>query len=348
MVRRGQKSTKERIRLALFFTFLFFLGVMLLALPRVSIPLMVAYIIYLITYPGVPALEKLGMGKLTAVITVFFSLLFFTIYPFAKAVPTITNEVENIQSYIPKIEKYLKTNYDSLKIEIYERSGFEIEDKYIFEGVEYGRKKTTDLLLSIPKFLASLLEWIFLIPLFVFFLLKDGESFKRIMLGLTPNSIFEKFYQLSHQFNKQLGDYIFAKFVEASIVGVIITSGLLILDVRFALLLGIIAAFTNIIPYLGPILGFVPALLFALAEYGASATLGGVVILYLIANAIDMVLVFPILVSKIVDLHPILVVMSVILGSQYFGVIGMVVSIPVAAAFKLIVEEIYHEVYDTR
>jgi putative permease len=65
----------------------------------------------------------------------------------------------------------------------------------------------------------------------------------------------------------------------------------------------------------------------------------------LIANIIDMGLVFPLLVSKIVDLHPIVVVASVILGSQYWGLVGMIVSIPLAAAVKLIFIELYREIY---
>jgi putative permease len=65
----------------------------------------------------------------------------------------------------------------------------------------------------------------------------------------------------------------------------------------------------------------------------------------MIANAIDIALIFPILVSKIVDLHPVLVILSVILGSQLMGVTGMVVSIPIAASIKLIVEEVYLEFY---
>ena len=145
-----------------------------------------------------------------------------------------------------------------------------------------------------------------------------------------------------------MGGYIFAKFIEATIVGTIITMGLYILDIRFFLLLGLIAAVTNIIPYVGPLLGSAPGIVLVMAEYGMGPTTGGVVLLYLIANAIDIASVFPILVSKIVDLHPIIVVVSVILGSQYFGLVGMIISIPVAAAVKLIIHEIYSEVYSAR
>ena len=338
-------NKRERIKLAFFFSMLFLCALLLLMMPRVSAPLIVGYVTYLIVSPAVPAIEKLGINRMGSILIVFSSLIFFSTYPFIKLVPTVSNEVENLQYYRPKIEKFIIEKYESGKIEIKERVGYEVDDKYFYEGIDWVRNASTDLLLNVPTLVASLIEWVFLIPLIIFFLLKDGVKFKRSFLRLIPNSIFERFYYLSHQFNRKLGDYIFAKFVEASIVGIIITSGLLIMDVRFALLFGLIAAFTNIIPYVGPILGFVPAALFAFAEYGVGATSGAIITLFIIANAIDMALVFPILVSKIVDLHPLTVVVSVILGSQWLGIIGMIISIPCAAALKLIAEEIYKEIY---
>lgn len=338
-------SKRERFKLV-FFTLTFIFGLLGLAvMPRVGIPLLLGYVIFLIVYPAVPTIEKLGINRTGAIWFVFSSMIFFSTYPFVKVVPTVTAEVENIQYYLPKIERYVTTKYREFRYEVKERTSFEIGDKYFFQALDWVRARSTSILLNVPKLLASLLEWIFFIPLIVFFLLKDGKTFKRGILKLTPNSIFERFYFLSHQFNKKLGDYIFAKFVEASIVGVTITSGLLILNVRFALLFGLLSAVTNIIPYVGPILGFIPALLFALAEYGSGTTLGAIIILYLVANAIDIAIVFPILVSKVVDLHPLTVVVSVILGSQWLGMLGMIISIPFAAALKLIAQEVYKEIY---
>src|SRR5690606_26699274 len=114
--------------------------------------------------------------------------------------------------------------------------------------------------------LTALFEWAIMVPLFVFFILKDGRAFKNLFLRITPNPIVEKVYYLINQFNRKFGDYILAKFIEASIVGIIITGGLLILGYPFAFLLGILAAITNILPYVGPFLGYIPALLIGLVD----------------------------------------------------------------------------------
>lgn len=348
MEARGSSSKKEWLRLLFFFGIILIFGGALLSLPRAAIPLTIAYVIFLIVNPALPTLAKLGMSKAVSITLLFVALLFFFIYPIVKVVPTITREAKEFKDNIPRIERYVEGQYGKTRAAIKERTGYEIPSKYVSEVIDVARKGTANFLLNLPQFLASFLEWILLVPLFLFFLLKDATKFKKSILRLTPNSIFERFYYLSHKFNSQLGDYIFAKFVEASIVGIIITSGLLILDIKFSLLLGLVAGMTNVIPYVGPVLGTIPAIVLGFAEYGTTPTTGAIVLLYLVANTIDIGIVFPLLVSKIVDLHPIVVVMSVILGSQFLGILGMVVSIPVAAAVKLIIIEIYNEVYSDR
>ncbi len=333
----------------IFFASIFLIGaIVLFTLPRLTIPLTLGYVLYLISKPAIPSLMKLKLSRTMSVLIIFVGMIFCTVYPVVKVVPIISNEVKNFQYYFPKVESYIKTEYKNVSSQVLERTGIEIGDKFVDDGIRLAKKSTASFLLNAPTILASVVEWIFLVPLFVFFLLKDGIKFKRLVLKLVPNSIFERFYFLSHQFNKQLGDYIFAKFIEASIVGFIITLGLLVMDIRFSLLLGIVAGVTNIIPYIGPVFGMIPAVIVGLAEYGFSPTFGAMMLLYLIANAIDIGLVFPILVSKIVDLHPIVVVVSVILGSQTMGIMGMVISIPMAAAIKLIFFEIYSEIYSSR
>ncbi|OFZ73264.1 MAG: hypothetical protein A2451_04910 [Bdellovibrionales bacterium RIFOXYC2_FULL_39_8] len=297
--------------------------------------------------PLMQRLERLGLSRTLAITLIFAAIVIITIYPIIKLLPILAEEAENFQYYIPKIEKFIGATYVNLRNEVYQRTGLELGDKTLIDLVTYLKDGSRNLLMNLPQYLASLLEWMLLVPLFLFFYMKEVESVKRAILRLTPNSIFEKFYFLSHQFNNQLGGYIFAKIVEASIVGIIITTGLWIMEIRFAFLLGLIAMITNIIPYVGPILGLFPAILLALAEYGISSNFWAVIILYAIANVIDLALVFPILVSKIVDLHPLLVVASVILGSQLLGVVGMVISIPMVAAIKLIIHEIYLEIYPT-
>lgn len=339
---------REFARTIFFITVLASLFIALASVPRVSAPLVVAYVITLMLRPLLPFLTRLGVPRTLAILTLLTSLVGLSAIPITKAVPVITDEAKNLQVHIPKVENYIRGRYAVLKDELRTRTGYDLNDAYLYEFLNNTNKTITTTLLMVPKYLATLLEWLFLVPLFAFFIMKDGLIFRDLLLRICPNSFFERFYSLTHEFGNKIGGYIFAKFIEASIVFVLISAGLWFLGVRFSVLLGIVAGVTNIIPYVGPLLGAVPALVFALAEYGSGGTFAAIFILYTIANAIDMAIVFPILVSRIVDLHPLVVVVSVILGSQSMGVIGMIISIPLAAALKLIILELYQAIYTKR
>jgi putative permease len=330
------------------FIFLIFLLIYFMAtLPRISMPLITSYIICLVVTPILKSLVKLGINKILSIILLLVGMSFFVVYPVVKLTPVVKNEFERFQNYIPTVESYLRKKYSKATEFVNNKTGFEFSDEYFNNGIEYTSKTLTNILLHTPNILASFIEWLFLLPFLIFFILKDSRTLGKKILKLVPNCIFEKTYYILHKFNQQVGNYIFAKVVEALIVGVIITSGLLILDVRFSLLLGFIAALTNIVPYLGPVLGFVPAIIVSLIEHDIGGTLYAVVILYSVANVIDLAFVFPLLVSRIVNLHPVIVVISVILGSQYMGVLGMIISIPFAAIIKLMFQEIYSELYES-
>lgn len=328
--------------------YIFFFSVLILStvalFKRLLVPIGIAYVLYAIISPLVPSFMKLGLSRRSSVILLFITFLFSTFYPIAKVIPTIIEESKNFQNYLPEIESSLKRPWEKTQTFIKTKTGFDFKI-YLEQSIDSIQRTITKFLLELPKFFASLLEWIFLIPLFVFFLLLDGRKFKIFLLKFIPNALFERTYYLTYKFNKQLGDYIFAKFIEAFIISFSITSGLLFLEIRFAFLLGLIAGITNIIPYIGPILGMIPCVVLVLAEHGMGTTLWSIISLYLLANAIDIIFIFPILVSKIVNLHLLIVVISVILGSQYLGILGMVISIPCVAAIKLVVTEFYKEIY---
>ncbi|MBT4792826.1 MAG: AI-2E family transporter [Halobacteriovoraceae bacterium] len=315
------------------------------SLSRIMIPFGFAYILSLMLKPIQKSFYSVELRKKGLSLLMLVGIAFVFSYPIIQGVKTVTEESHKIEYYLPKLEKYLREKYVSIQQEVKQRFNYEIKANPVNSLIEFGQENTKQLVIFLPKIIGSLLEWGIMIPLFLFFILKDERRVRFLFIKIVPNSIVERAYYLYHQFNTKFGDYIFAKAIEALIIGVIITTGLLIIGYPFAFLLGLLAAITNILPYAGPFLGFIPALIVGLVDQNPNTTLGAMIILYLVANIIDLALVFPVLVSKIVNLHPIVVVVSVILGSQFGGIVGMVISIPMAAFFKLLYQEIYLELY---
>ena len=329
-----------------FFLFILILIALLAySLPRIALPFGIAYIMALVFRPFKIALNSMSFSRKILAIMAILVLAFIVFYPLVYGVHTIANEASKLEFYLPKLENYLRVKYEVLRSQVYTSLNYEIKGNPVDEFIEYGKSFTKNFILQIPSFFTSFFEWIFIIPIFLFFIIKDGKAIRYTFMKMVPNPWVEKTYYLYYQFNTKFGDYIFAKFIEATIVGVIITLGLWIIGYPFAFLLGIVAGVSNIVPYIGPIIGFLPALVVGLVDQNPDTTLGAMAILYIVANMVDLALVFPLLVSKIVNLHPMMVIASVIIGSQFAGVVGMIISIPIAAFIKLLFVEIYRDLY---
>ena len=309
------------------------------------IPFGIAYILSLVLKPIQKSFYSVDFKRKGVTLIAVIGLGFIFSYPIIEIVKTVSVESHKVEYYLPKLESYLQKKYKEIKTEVEVRFNYEITTNPVDKLIEFGQENTKQIFVFLPKIIVSSLEWGLLIPLFLFFILKDERAVRFRFIKIVPNNIVERAYYLYHQFNTKFGDYIFAKSIEAVIIGIIITTGLLLLGYPFAFLLGVVAAVTNILPYIGPFIGYAPALIIGLVDQNPNTTLGAMTALYLIANIIDLALVFPVLVSKIVNLHPVVVVVSVIVGSQFGGVVGMIISIPMAAFIKLLFQEIYLDLY---
>lgn len=332
-----------RIKLFLFFFFLFGAIAFAILFPRLTLPFGFAYIIYLMAKP------------LTSILTTgsrrqrifFFSLLIlgvsFSLFPLFAAFYNIDTDFSKFSSHLPEVKSRLQDKFFLIKVYVFEKIGYRLNidpATFIIEKLETSGSLLLD---QIPNYLSSFFEWLLLVPMFLYFFFFQSKRFGASFMRSIPNSIFEKTYVLFSQFNTKFGEYIIAKFIEATILGTLITVALLVVGFPYPFVLGFLAGVTNILPYIGPVIGIIPALLVTLLSNDPNVSMVTMLVIYLGANLIDMILVFPLLVSRVVDLNPIIVVVSVIVGGQLGGVVGMIVIIPFIAFFKLLFEEIYKD-----
>lgn len=332
-----------KIKLILFFVLLFAAISFAILFPRLTLPFGFSYIIYLMTKP-LTAMVTTGSKRQRIF---FFTLLIlgvcFSLFPLFAAFYNIDTDFSKFSSQLPIIQKTLQDKYFVLKVFIFEKFGYRLNIDPVTFLVKKMETNGTLLLNQIPVYLSSFFEWMLLVPMFLYFFFFQSKKFASKFMEAIPNSIFEKTYVLFSQFNTKFGEYIIAKFIEATILGTIVTIGLLIIGFPYPFILGFVAGITNILPYIGPVIGVIPALVVSILSQDPNISMLAMAIIYLAANLIDMILVFPLLVSKVVDLNPIIVVISVIVGGQVGGVVGMIVIIPFIAFFKLLFEEIYKD-----
>jgi len=200
------------------------------------------------------------------------------------------------------------------------------------------------ILVETPKSALRLGSLIILVPLFSFFFLRDGNRILRACVALTPNRHFEMAHDLSYLVTRQMAHFIRGRILEAFIVGLVVTIGLSFTDIRYAPILGLFAGVTNLIPYIGPFVGVIPGILIALVDLGMGGQFWWIVIVYfLIAQVIvDICILIPILISRVSNLHPLWVFLAIIMGGQLYGVVGMIIGVPVASIIKIALLEIRH------
>lgn len=333
----------QAIKLVLFFFFLFTAIVFAVLFPRLTFPFGFSYIVYLMVRPFTLKLTT-GSKRQRFIYSLLMAIgLTFMLFPVFATLYNADTNFTNFYKQLPELQKILQEKFFVFKVHVFERFGVNITVdpvKYVISKME---SMGSLFLGQIPEYLSSVFEWFLLVPLFLFFFFRESRNFSRWFMEGIPNPIFEKTYVLFSQFNLKFGEYIIAKFIEATILGTLVTIGLLIIGFPYPFILGFIAGVTNILPYIGPVLGVVPPLLVALLSKDPNVSMLGMFIVMGVANLIDMVLVFPLLVSKIVNLHPIIVVVSIIVGSQLGGIAGMIVIIPFVAFFKLLFKEIYKD-----
>jgi putative permease len=317
-----------------------------LRIQNILISFILASVIYYLLAPIVNAIERTGTSRKLGVISLFLFIAVFLLLGLYLLFPVITNQISAFKDELPKfidgITKLALVTEQKLNAFSYNLYHIDSSKSIAAALSTFSRRAFEDL----PDLISSSLAVLVLAPFFAFFMLLDGQAVTKKILALVPNNYFEFALNLQHQMNVQLGDFIRARLLEAGIVGAVVWFGVTIIGFPYAVLLGAFAALTNLIPYIGPIIGGVPALLIALVNGVTGLELLILVAIYVIAQLIDNFLIIPLVVAKIVNLHPVTVVIVIIIGAQLAGILGMIISIPVACIIKLTVFEIYNHLVE--
>lgn len=336
----------EFAKLAFFLFVLLGVALIFIATPSLFPSALISVLLFFVFSPAIDALERKGLSRTTGVLGVFLVCGLLITFGLTKMTPRISQELDSIQRGSSRFSSDISQKLKIQETELLGRYAMFKDAKLTEKLLSWVKNSTEKLWQTAPNFASQLFMCMFLVPFLTFILLKDAHEIRRQLLKLVPNRYFETVYSLMSRILDEMGGFVAARILEAALVGGLVTLMCLVLGIPYAILLGVFAGATNAIPYLGPILGAIPGLLLAILEPAAPNQLLLVTIVYLIANVIDMLVIFPLVVAKIVDLHPVAVIVSVVLGSQLFGIVGMIVAVPLTSILKILIQELYSKVYN--
>lgn len=300
-------------------------------------PLATAVILSLVVLPLSIWMEKFMKRAWAAMIN---SLLLFGISIGLMAL--ISMQVRNFTEDWPKIQEQMAPKIEQLKTFALEHTPLDPED--INQSNEEDneamsasmRKKITAFLSGLSSFLANYL----LTFVYVFFLLNYREIFKNFLLRIMPNSKKESIKHTLSKSIKVAPQYLLGKLMLMGLLAILYSIGLGISGVDNFILVSVIAAILTLIPYVGNILGFTMAVAFGFLSSGDTAVLIGIALTFTITQFVESYVLQPFIVGDRVDVHPFFVIVSVIAGNLIWGIIGMILAIPVLGIIVVILHNI--------
>jgi len=326
--------------LLLFIVLFVFLKLQQLWMPVLKVILAVLFpfiIAAFITYLLHPLIEKLndsGLHKGVAVFGIY--ILFFGSLGFAfyKGVPAFIHQLKDLsenapvfadqyRGWIQLIQEKTSTWPDGLQTRIDE--GIAAMEAYIDKIFT----KSVNVLMGILNDLII----IALIPFISFYMLKDYDLIKKTAWYLTPRRWRQEGILFLKDVDKSLGSYIRGQLLVCVAIGTISSCLFWIFDMKYPLLLGFIIGLTNVIPYFGPVIGAIPAVIIASTISVKMVII--VVVIVVILQFLEGNILSPLIVGKSLDMHPLIIMFALLAGGEAGGVVGLIIAVPILAVIKV-------------
>ncbi len=194
-------------------------------------------------------------------------------------------------------------------------------------------RKLREYIFSSIHFVMYFFDFV-LAMIIAYYYIKDSEIIKNTFLSLVPKRLRPCFTMTGKDINKVLSYFIRGQILTAIILGTIETIILLILKVKYALILGFLGGISNLIPYFGPIIATIPPVAVSLLDSPTKAI--WVIVAYIIVQQIDNAFISPKIIEGNLGLHPVITLLAVLVGGEFFGIVGMFLAVPIAAVLKII------------
>jgi putative permease len=301
-------------------------------------PMFASIVIAYLLEAIVSRLEKSGMPRLPAVIIVF--LLFMTVMIFLTfglvpiVIKQLTALVQQFPNYVARGQELLKQLPEAYPQLISEEQIQIIITQLGQEVAVLGQAALSWSLASVASVI-GLVIYLVLVPVLVFFLLKDKDLLVEWVSNYLPKerTLVNRVWTESEA---QVANYVRGKVTEIVIVGSVTYITFIILDLDYSALLATLVGFSVLVPYIGAAVVTIPIALIAFFQFGWGWDFGQVIIAYAIIQALDGNLLVPLLFSEVVNLHPVAIILAILVFGGLWGFWGIFFAIPLATLVKAV------------
>lgn len=310
-------------------------------------PFLLGGILAYLVNPLIIKLLGRGFTRTGAIVLLLGMLLTVSLIFGVFGLPLIVEELTRLSATIPSYVSNFEKTLDGLYLDLERVKLPALAKQVVDQALNKAEKVGVDSLnygtTLILNFLSQM-PMLVMVPIIAFYILKDWETLAKSTEGLVPKKYRKEMFQLMVEINGVLSGFMRGQFLVSLFIAFFSTLGLVLLKVNFAVVLGIIAGIFNIIPFLGPILGAVPAVVITLIKSPLRAV--AVVILFFVIQQVESGIISPRIVGDKVGLHPLTVIFSILAGGQIGGAVGMILAVPTAAIVKILLNFISQKLAD--
>ncbi|MBC1371929.1 AI-2E family transporter [Listeria booriae] len=304
------------------------------------LPILISGFLFYMFNPLVLFLEKRKVPRLVSVLSIFVIFIGAVVLAVVQLGPILADQVASLVSAAPKYWDQFQHWWDGL---VQNSNIKNIDIKAEMEKLNISIPKLLDTVISslsgslgvIFGFISGFVMILVTVPFILFYMFKDGHKFLDSSEKFFPAGIRKEAREMIQAMNKTISTYISSQAIDCLFVGIFTMIGYFIIGEPYALLFGLIAGVTNIIPYLGPFIGAAPAVIVALFDSPLQAIL--VIVVVTIVQQIDSNLLSPYIMGKSLSIHPLTIIIILIVAGNLAGIFGMILGVPTYAVVKTLI-----------
>ncbi|MGQ4242492.1 AI-2E family transporter [Enterococcus casseliflavus] len=312
----------------------------------VGLPIILAGILYYLMNPTVDYLERKGIKRIYSIFGLFILVVGLIVWGVVVIIPKIQEQsmsfADNLPGYLTIIEN--KVN-EILSDPIFSQVQEQIEasnEKLISSLTDIVQNLSRSTIQNLGSFfgaVATIVLAVITMPFILFYLLKDGRKLAPYFVKFLPTKMRQPSLVVLKEMNDQVSSYIRGQLTVAFAVAVMFMIGFSIIGLDYAITLGIAAGFLNLIPYLGSFLAMIPAVFLGIV--GGPVLLIQVLIVFVIEQTIEGRLISPLVLGNELSIHPVTILLVLLTSGKLFGLVGVILGIPVYAAAKVVITHVF-------
>lgn len=310
----------------------------------VGLPIILAGVGYYLLNPLVDLLEKRHIGRTWSTLGLFVIIALLLVWGIGSLIPMVQRQLTTLIAEWPHYWRDA-TNMVSTWLQDDRLSGLKSQlDQFNQQlsdsssaAVSSFAQSTVSSVGGIVSRVVSIAVGVITAPFILFYLLRDGHQLPDYLAKILPIKHRQSAKHLLVEMNRQVSNYVRGQLIVAFIVAMLFYVGFLIVGLRFALLLGIVAGVLNLVPYLGSFLAMVPAVV--VAAFVSPWMLVKVLIVFIVEQTLEGRVISPFVLGSSLKIHPLTIIFILLISGKAFGVLGVILGIPGYAVIRVVATE---------